>query len=220
MISDRRKLPPIAPDEMDQAKARPADAGTFAPGTSLWRVASPLARGYGPPSMVVNENCDIVHLSESAGRYLHFAPGNRAQTRSRRFIRLCKPNCEPRCIKRRSEKRLFPAPLIDVGQDGTSELIRLEVRPMRATDEAHGFYLVLFQRDTATAAPVARPGINFRTDERRDPIPKGATGRQGRAVRSLERRTESFQRRAPGDERGDALGHGGTGDEQGRIAIG
>src|SRR5438034_1302317 len=34
-----------------------------------------LLEQYGPPTVVVNESHDIVHLSESAGRYLHFVAG-------------------------------------------------------------------------------------------------------------------------------------------------
>ena len=34
-----------------------------------------LLEQYGPPSVVVNEPHEIVHLSESAGRYLHFVAG-------------------------------------------------------------------------------------------------------------------------------------------------
>ena len=41
-----------------------------------------LLEQYGPPSIVVNESHEIVHLSESAGRYLHFV-GGRADSKHR-----------------------------------------------------------------------------------------------------------------------------------------
>ena len=49
--------------------------GSDAAGSSLWRTPSALARAVWTTVVVVNESHEIVHLSESAGRYLHFVAG-------------------------------------------------------------------------------------------------------------------------------------------------
>ena len=75
--------------------------------------------------------------------------------------------------------------------------------------------------DSARAPPApAQPDAINRDLDDRDSASQRAAQRHRRAVRSDQRRTESLQRRAPGDERGDAFRDRGTGDEQGRIAVG
>ena len=71
----RRELPPITSGENNQPAASQPMAGHLRREVLFGELHLRLLEDYGPPSMVVNENHDIVHLSESAGRYLHFAAG-------------------------------------------------------------------------------------------------------------------------------------------------
>jgi two-component system CheB/CheR fusion protein len=105
-----------------------------------------LLEEYGPPSVVVNEAHDIVHLSEHAGRYLAF----RAGEPSTNLITVVNPalRVELRTALFRAgqsnEEVIVPAQSVPVG--GETERIDLHVRPIRPGDSAHGFFLILFEK--------------------------------------------------------------------------
>lgn len=101
-----------------------------------------LLESYAPPSLVVNESYDIVHLSDKAGRYLRLAGGEP----SRNLLDLVRPelraqlrNALDQAARRRANVearnlRLSPTESVD-----------LEVRPvLRQDDGARGFLLILF----------------------------------------------------------------------------
>ncbi|HVF70494.1 MAG TPA: PAS domain S-box protein [Chthoniobacterales bacterium] len=105
-----------------------------------------LLEEYGPPSVVVNDAHDIVHLSENAGRYLSF----RAGEPSTNLMTVVNPalRVELRTALFRAgqsnESIIVPAQRVPV--QGTLETIDLQVRPIRPGNSAQGFFLVLFQR--------------------------------------------------------------------------
>lgn len=105
-----------------------------------------LLEEYGPPSVVVNDAHDIVHLSENAGRYLTF----RAGEPSTNLMTVVNPalRVELRTALFRAgqsnESIIVPAQQVPVG--GTTETIDLQVRPIRPGNSAQGFFLILFQR--------------------------------------------------------------------------
>jgi two-component system CheB/CheR fusion protein len=112
-----------------------------------------LLEQYGPPSVVVNQAHDIVHLSEHAGRYLHFVAGEP----SANLIKVVHPS-----LRIELRRALFRAAQTNEnvtasGQrleiNGTTEVIDLEVRPLRQADEGSGFYLVLFEKSSGGVAP-------------------------------------------------------------------
>ena len=108
-----------------------------------------LLEEYGPPSILVNEAHDIVHLSENAGRYLKFMPGEP----STNLLHVIRPQ-----LRAELRTALFRAAhtneaVIVEGQEielrGTKEIVDLHVRPMHPADAAHGFFLVLFHKINA-----------------------------------------------------------------------
>ncbi len=117
-----------------------------------------LLEEYGPPSVVVNETHDIVHLSARAGRYLQFIAGEPTAD----LLKVVKPELRVElrtALFQATQKQetIFTAPqTIDL--DGKRELIVLEVRPMRSSDDAKGFALVLFHRQVEAAPPPSEPG--------------------------------------------------------------
>jgi two-component system CheB/CheR fusion protein len=97
---------------------------------------------YGPPSVVVNENYDIVHLSEHAGRYLQLAGGEP----SHNLLKIVRPELrlELRTALHQATQRQTSVEarglLVNSG-----ELINLIVHPVfREGDPARGFILVIF----------------------------------------------------------------------------
>ncbi|MFL6520155.1 MAG: PAS domain S-box protein [Chthoniobacterales bacterium] len=122
-----------------------------------------LLEQYGPPSVVVNESQEIVHLSESAGRYLQFAAGEPTAE----IVKVINPtlHLEVRTALFRASQTKQPVRTtptkVDFGGGG-SEMVSLEVRPMGAKDEAQGFFLLLFHKesgalDRAADMPAAQP---------------------------------------------------------------
>ena len=105
-----------------------------------------LLEEYGPPSVVVNEAYDIVHLSENAGRYLAF----RAGEPSTNLMTVVTPalRVELRTALFRAgqsnESVIVPAQLVPVGDD--TETVDLHVRPIRPGNSAQGFFLILFEK--------------------------------------------------------------------------
>ncbi|HEV2804729.1 MAG TPA: PAS domain S-box protein [Chthoniobacterales bacterium] len=105
-----------------------------------------LLEEYGPPSVVVNEAYDIVHLSESAAHYLTF----RAGEPSTNLMTVVNPvlRVELRTALFRagqsSENVIVPAQRVPIG--GKTETLEVHVRPIRPGDSAQGFFLILFEK--------------------------------------------------------------------------
>ncbi len=105
-----------------------------------------LLEQYAPPSVVVNEEYEIVHLSERAGQYLQIAGGEPSQN----LLKLVKPELRLelrsalyQAVQRRSA---VEARGLKVNINDHPETLNIHVRPvLREGDTARGFILVLFE---------------------------------------------------------------------------
>ena len=105
-----------------------------------------LVEQYGPPSVVVNEEYEIVHLSERAGRFMQVAGGEATHN----LLKLVRPE-----IRLELRTALYQAVQnrtnvesrgVAVHLDGGTHLVNLHVRPvLDEEDSARGFILVLFE---------------------------------------------------------------------------
>jgi two-component system CheB/CheR fusion protein len=105
-----------------------------------------LLEQYGPPSIVVNENYDIVHLSDRAGRYLQLSGGEP----SHNLLSIVRPELrvELRTALYRAvhEHTSVGAPDLKVATDDGFRMVNIIVRPvLREEDATRGFLLVLFE---------------------------------------------------------------------------
>ncbi len=103
---------------------------------------------YAPPSLVINEDHEIVHLSRKAGKYLQVAGGEFSHS----LLKLVKEELrqELRSAIYQAAQLLAPvlAKGIRVNFEGHIETINIHVRPvMRHDDTARGFMLVLFEQN-------------------------------------------------------------------------
>jgi two-component system CheB/CheR fusion protein len=108
-----------------------------------------LLEQYGPPSIVVNEEYDIVHLSERAGRFLQIGGGEPSQN----LLKMVRPELrlELRSALYQAMQRqsAVEARGVEVKIDKDAEIINIHVRPvLRKGDTARGFILVLFETST------------------------------------------------------------------------
>jgi two-component system, chemotaxis family, CheB/CheR fusion protein len=115
-----------------------------------------LLEQYASPSVVINENYDIVHLSDGAGRFLQIAGGEP----SKNLLHLIHPDLRLelrtalfQAIQRRAN---VEATNLKFPVGGQVETINIHVRPvLRPEDTARGFLLVLFEKtqEESAAAP-------------------------------------------------------------------
>ncbi|MGH7938613.1 MAG: PAS domain S-box protein, partial [Chthoniobacterales bacterium] len=149
-----RTLPPLSQNAVEASAKETretARAGQDRRSLLFGELHLKMLEQYGPPSVVVNQDYDIVHLSEHAGRYLRFAAGEPTAN----LIKVANPalQIELRTALFRASQTKQPvdgAPTT-VEFDGTHEVITVKVRPIRAEDIEKGFYLVLFMKESQLA---------------------------------------------------------------------
>lgn len=112
-----------------------------------------LLEQYGPPSVVVNELHDVVHLSGSAGRFLQFAPGEPTANIAKVVNPALAIELRTALFKATQESISVRSAPTAIEIDGKTQVVTLEVRPMRADEQAEGFFLILFETERPTEAP-------------------------------------------------------------------
>src|SRR5207248_11542856 len=149
LVRPRRMLPPLTSAIADKATnegSQDAQAGHTRREVLFGELHLRLLEQYGPPSAVVNGDHDIVHLSEGAGRYLHFVAGEPTAN----IVKVVDPALQielrPGLFKANQTKQAVKAAPQKVEIGGETEVVTLEIRLMKAPDQAEGFFLVLFGR--------------------------------------------------------------------------
>ena len=195
------------------------------------RPAPAAARAVRAASIVVNEEYEIVHLSESAGRYLQFAGGEPSHNSCALSGRSCGSSCGRRSIRPPSSERTWRREASGVRhrrpqcRRSTSSCGRC----CETNDTARGFFLVVFEESREA-------GRRRRRRRRRDldvgePVDtahqledelvrlKAQLRDDDRAARDAGRGAEGVERRAAGDQRGAAVVDRGARDQQGGAAV-
>ena len=120
-----------------------------------------LLEQYAPPSIIVNEEYDILHISDQAGRYLQVTGGEP----SKNLLKLIRPE-----LRLELRTALYQATQQQINVDvhpialsvgDQVETLILHVRPvLRENDPARGFVLVLFA-PTSEGAPPPPTRVDF-----------------------------------------------------------
>ena len=160
---------PIPVPSLAVTDRRPRAEPSFEP-RGRDRLASPdlhlrLVAGYAPPSVVVNEEHDIVHLSDKAAMYLQFAGGEPSVN----LLKAVRPELrlELRTALYQAAQRRTDVDVrnITVPIDGRAVTVNLLVRPvLREDDPARGFFLVLFEQTEAADKPAVKPAAQLAAD--------------------------------------------------------
>jgi two-component system CheB/CheR fusion protein len=121
-----------------------------------------LLEEYAPPSVVVNEEHNIVHMSGRVGRYLQLRGGEP----SRDLLLLARPELRPD-LRAGLHQAARDRAVVDIRglqvafEDGSRQ-VDLSVRPvLREDDPAHGYFVVLFQEQPQSAEPHAEPTVTL-----------------------------------------------------------
>jgi two-component system CheB/CheR fusion protein len=164
--------PPVAgqwtpqPTALPQLPLEGARAEPFSYGELHYLMLEALA----PPSVLVNSDYDIVHMSEHAGRYLRLSGGEP----TRNLLKVAHPDLRLELrsllIAVRQQGVVMSNRLI-VNLEGVQHFIRVVVRPVAAQAGLPGFMLVVFEESDALPAAstdddkdesaVVAPAINF-----------------------------------------------------------
>ncbi|HET9529494.1 MAG TPA: PAS domain S-box protein [Blastocatellia bacterium] len=120
-----------------------------------------LLEQYGPPSILIDQECEIVHLSENAGRFLRFAGGEP----SRNLFKVIHPDLKldlQAAIsavtqnRQQTEARRVPANI-----DGKSVTVDIIVQPVRLGSVEKGYMLVLFSEKMRRAKDLSGATIEM-----------------------------------------------------------
>src|SRR4029453_5698072 len=108
-----------------------------------------LLEEFAPPSVVVNEEYDIVHLSEHAGEFLQIRGGGPTNN----LLRLIRPelrlDVRTALYQALQKGEGFQRRAIDVSKTHGTKRVNVLVRPvLREGDPSHGFILLVFQEKT------------------------------------------------------------------------
>jgi PAS domain S-box-containing protein len=105
-----------------------------------------LLEEYGPPSVVVNEAYDIVHLSGNAGRYLIFHAGEPSTNLMTVVTPSLRVELRTALFRAGQSKESVIVPALTVAIGEGTERIDLEVRPIGPGQAEQGFFLILFKK--------------------------------------------------------------------------
>jgi PAS domain S-box-containing protein len=113
-----------------------------------------LLEQYAPPSVVVNDAYDIVHLSEHAGRYLQFSGGEPTANLPKVIHPALRLELRTALFRAGQTKAAVNGSPVTVVSDAGTEIITLNVRPVQGDPLDQGFYLVTFAKIDDAAATI------------------------------------------------------------------
>ena len=183
---------------------------------------------FAPPSVLVDAEGNILHLSEGAGRFLVHASG--APTHN--LLAVVHPDLKlevrTTLFKANHSGASAVAAPVAMRRNGEEKFVRIAAHPFRDLEADAGMPLTLVVFDAATApAPLDTKAVDDRgrashrrSAGERNPESQDRSAGHDRAVRRVHRGIEGLERRAAVDQRGVAIGHRGARDRQGGTAVG
>jgi two-component system CheB/CheR fusion protein len=159
---------------------------------SLSELHFKLVESFAPPSVVVNQDYEIVHISENAGCFLQFSGGEPTMN----LLRVVHPNLriELRAALFQAAETSLPVEVSGVPMEMESAQRMVDIRVSPAREAAPGFLLVVFdvrepaekagEENAAHSHPRIEPEPIVRQLEREVESLKNASARHGRTIRS------------------------------------
>ena len=142
-----RQAPPVLPgmafSHSPGAVPFPAPIPSIQDGISLQELHFKLIERLAPPSIIVNPQNEIVHLSQSAGKYLQFSGGEPTMN----LLRVVHPSLriELRAALFQAAEKGAPVDIFNLQMDLDGEPRTIDVRVSPAKELAPGFMLVVFE---------------------------------------------------------------------------
>ncbi len=111
-----------------------------------------LVEQFSPPSVLINENYDILHLSESAGRYLRIR-GEPNLNLGKIAHPALRPDLLAALFAAKQENGVSESHHLRINLDGRECFVNLTVHPIDAPEAAHGYFLVVFDEISDETIP-------------------------------------------------------------------
>lgn len=110
-----------------------------------------LVEHYAPPSLIINSEQNVVHLSEHVGQFLQFSGGEPTKD----VVKLVHPQLrvELRTALFRAAETASPAASLGVALEINGQIQKVVVRVAPANEIAHGFQLVIFDPQALDSRP-------------------------------------------------------------------
>ncbi len=121
-----------------------------------------MLEAFGPPSVLIDANYEIVHISEHAGRYLQM-PGGEP---SRNLLRAAHPDVqlELRSLLIEASQVGQASRRMSIGIDGKETLVEVSARSLAGTVALSGFSLVVFEEIEQSITAPARKTATSKDD--------------------------------------------------------
>ena len=171
-------------------RALPAHGGERA-GATFGELHHRLVEQYAPPSLLVNNELDVVHLSERAGRFLEMSGGEP----SRQLLRVVHPELR---LELRSMIHLARQPghgsvtrVVHFGEGSGARSVELKVSAVDLPELGPGALVVLFDELDPTAAP--RPAPVTEAERRMEPVVRDLEDELHRTRDQLHATVEQYE---------------------------
>jgi PAS domain S-box len=113
-----------------------------------------LIERHAPPSVLVNSDYDILHISGDAGRYLRFTSGEP----SRNLLKVVQPSLRLELrgalFAAKQQSSRFESRYVRAQHDGESQLLNIIVEPVAGLHTEQGFLMVIFDEVQEAIAPL------------------------------------------------------------------
>ena len=116
-----------------------------------------LVERYAPPSVIVDENNKIVHLSEGAGRFLRFTGGEPSKNLLKVVLPALRIETRTALFRAAQSNENVTISGISVELEGEPRVIDLHVRPAHDSGSGNDYYLVLFEEKNASSPESESP---------------------------------------------------------------
>ncbi len=112
-----------------------------------------LVERFSPPSILINENYDILHLSESAGRYLRVTGGEPTLNLGKIGHPALRPDLLAALFAAKQKSGITESRHLRVNLDGKECFVNLTVHPITSPRSANGYFLVIFEEISDETIP-------------------------------------------------------------------
>ena len=112
-----------------------------------------LVERFSPPSVLIDENYDILHLSESAGRYLRVTGGEPTHNLGKITHPALRADLLAALFAAKQENGVSESRHLRVNLDGRECFVNLTVHPIDAPEAANGYFLVVFDEISDETIP-------------------------------------------------------------------
>ncbi|MDQ3041475.1 MAG: ATP-binding protein, partial [Acidobacteriota bacterium] len=144
---------PVAPVAEAQLKISESNGKQREGAFSFNALHFKLVEQFSPPSVLISENYDILHLSESAGRFLRIMGGEPTLNLGKIAHPALRPDLLAALFAAKQEKGITESRHLRVNLDGKECFVNLTVHPIASPEAARGYFLVIFDEISDETIP-------------------------------------------------------------------